>query len=85
MILYIPNITIIISQVYNIEDKVKKLKPRYMGFLLYLYNPSVFRLVSSVGTPSLVDPPRLIRLKMISIKPIEAVNKEKIRKYSLYG
>jgi len=54
------------------EEIVKKLNPKYIGFLLNLYKPFSLNLVFSEGTPRLVELPKLIRLIRIISKPIDA-------------
>ncbi len=65
-----PIIAIIIFAVNTIEAKVKRSKPRYIGFLLNLYNPFILSVVFSEGKPNLVERPKLIRLITTIINPI---------------
>ena len=52
-----------------IEDIVKMLNPRYIGFLLNLYNPFFFNRVFFEGIPKLVEFPKLIKLSIVKISP----------------
>ena len=65
-----PIIAIIIFAVNTIEARVKRSKPRYIGFLLNLYNPVILSVVFSEGKPNLVERPKLMRLIPTIINPI---------------
>ena len=72
-----PKIEIIQFNVKIIDAIVIRLKPKYIGFLLKLYNPLVFKIVFSIGSPSLVDFPRLKMLTTVIKKPIKNKSMER--------
>ena len=61
---------------YIIEEMVIKLNPTYIGFLLILYIPFVFKEVSSDGIPKRVDLPRFTRLITVNNNPTKSRNAE---------
>ena len=78
-----PIIAIIIFAVNTIEARVKRSKPRYIGFLLNLYNPFILGVVFSEGRPSLVELPKLMRLITTIINPIINNTYDKILRNSI--
>lgn len=78
-----PIIAIIIFAVNTIEARVKRSKPRYIGFLLNLYNPFILSVVFSEGRPSLVELPKLMRLITTIINPIINNTYDKILRNSI--
>lgn len=52
-----------------IDEIVRRLKPKYIGFRLILYKPFSLNSVSSLGKPNLVEEPRLNQLMTAASKP----------------
>ena len=57
---------------YIKPEIVRRLNPKYIGFLLNLYIPAVFNTVSSCGNPSRIEDPR--RIKLNAIRNILQIN-----------